>query len=156
MIASRGVVRTNSKPQVPGRNPNPTEKKSFVIKTRTNGVAPSPQAPNKYTPAYKEYPSVPVNSFGMKNEQPPVVKTPAPNPIDHSNELSGNLRQTNGFSKPTATIGRTTDADKKEMQFLLARKKELEERKSELDRLIDEEDQKNVALSNVCYFQQGN
>lgn len=147
MIASRGVVRSNQKPQLPVRTSNTLEKKSFVIKTRTGNQAASPQVPNKLAPGYKEYPSVPSNNYGTKAEQP--APAPATKPED-SKDQAGVARQTNGFQRAVpVVVTRSSEAEKKEMLTLLARKKELEDRKSELDRMIEDEDQKNIALSNV-------
>jgi hypothetical protein len=117
---------------------------------------PSPQVNSKYTPTYKEYPSVPSNSFGVKAEQPIVIQqkvtvTQSKPPEEPKVQPVVATRQTNGFSKPTptpATILRPTESDKRELQQLLIRKKELEDRKSELDQMIDDEDHKNIALSN--------
>lgn len=159
MIASRGVVRSNTKPQYPVKASQNTEKKSFVIKSRNNVVGQSPQVGTKGTPGYKEYPSVPVNSYGLTSQTQQTAPKPAPiqKPVEEPKDLIALARQTNGFSKPAHTSTTTRpENDRKEMQALLARKRELEERKSELDRLIEEEDQKNVALSNVIGLHSGN
>jgi hypothetical protein len=150
MIASRGVVRSNQKPSLPARTSNTLEKKSFVIKTRTGNNGPSPQAPNKFASSYKEYPSVPSNNYGANTEQP----APAPAPkLEDTKDQQPAARQTNGFQRATPiVVTRNVEAEKREMTALLARKKELEDRKSELDRMIEDEDQKNIALSNVIPF----
>jgi myosin heavy subunit len=95
---------------------------------------------------------VPTNSFGVKPEAAPVQKAAAspPKPVEEPKETPTVAKQTNGFSRPVAASNptRNYEAEKKELQQLLVKKKELEERKTELDRMIEDEDQKNIALSN--------
>ena len=98
---------------------------------------------------------MPTNNYGMKNDQPPAQKITVspPKPVEEPKETPSVVRQTNGFSRPVVASNpiRNIEAEKKELQQLLARKKELEDRKTELDRMIDDEDDKNIALSNVRF-----
>jgi hypothetical protein len=165
-------------------------KKSFVIKNRP-GYQGSPSIGGKMPSTLKEYPTVPVNSYGAATskksvENPVVVKQvesfdiPEPRhqkpchqkpqarpeliPVksDTTKRTMNIRRQSTAQKQQTATPAaqqsqtpaqsNSSHDDQKHIQRLMARKKELELLRFNLDKQISDENKANNDMSDVIVY----
>lgn len=188
-MASRQPSRSNTKPLSIVRSQDERIKKSFVIKNRP-GYQGSPSIGGKMPSTLKEYPTVPINSYGAATlkksvENPVVVKQvesfdiPEPRqqkpqarpeliPVksDTTKRTMNIRRQSTAQKQQTATTAvqqsqtpaqsNISHDDQKHIQRLMARKKELELLRFNLDKQISDENKANNDMSDVIVYNERN